>query len=135
MVVFTKEFGTLDLHLLIVWDKVPKKTFFFDTFLQLQNLSILKIATWRQVCECVCGDMTSARSLFLELHNTTQHKGGVHAFCLSTQHLSYPLGQMLFQMAYSSNQFGRTFSCNCAYFQLNTFPISLASNMLSGMQG
>ena len=45
---------------------------------------------------CVCGDMTSARSLFLELHNTTQHKGGVHAFCLSTQHISYLLGQMIF---------------------------------------
>ena len=28
MVVFTKEFGTLDPHLPIVWDKVPKKTFF-----------------------------------------------------------------------------------------------------------
>ena len=32
MVVFTKEFGTLDPHLPIVLDKVPKKTFFFDTF-------------------------------------------------------------------------------------------------------
>ena len=28
MVVFTKEFGTLDPHLPIVWDKVPKKRFF-----------------------------------------------------------------------------------------------------------
>ena len=27
MVVFTKEFGTLDPHLPIVWDKVPKKRF------------------------------------------------------------------------------------------------------------
>ena len=41
-----------------------------------------------------------------------------------------------FQMAYSANQFGREFSSNCAYFQLcNCLPISLASNMLSGMQG
>ena len=29
MVVFTKEFGTLDPHLSIVWDKVPKKNVFF----------------------------------------------------------------------------------------------------------
>ena len=28
MVLFTKKFGTLDPHLPIVWDKVPKKTFF-----------------------------------------------------------------------------------------------------------
>ena len=28
MVIFTKKFGTLDPHLPIVWDKVPKKTFF-----------------------------------------------------------------------------------------------------------
>ena len=32
MVVFTRKFGTLDPHLPIVWDKVPKKTFFVDTF-------------------------------------------------------------------------------------------------------
>ena len=29
MVIFTKKFGTLDPHLPIVWDKVPKKTFFW----------------------------------------------------------------------------------------------------------
>ena len=29
MVIFTKKFGTLYLHLPIVWDKVPKKTAFF----------------------------------------------------------------------------------------------------------
>ena len=29
MVVFTKQFGTLDPHLPIVWDKVPKKRFFY----------------------------------------------------------------------------------------------------------
>ena len=28
MVIFTKKFGTMDSHLSIVWDKVPKKTFF-----------------------------------------------------------------------------------------------------------
>ena len=28
MVVFTKEFGTLDPHLPIVWDKVPNETVF-----------------------------------------------------------------------------------------------------------
>ena len=32
MVIFTKKFGTLDPYLPIVWDKVPKKTFFLDTF-------------------------------------------------------------------------------------------------------
>ena len=32
MVVFTRKFGTLDPHLPIVWDKVPKKRFFLDTF-------------------------------------------------------------------------------------------------------
>ena len=32
MVIFTKKFGTLDPHLPIVWDKVPKKNRFFDTF-------------------------------------------------------------------------------------------------------
>ena len=32
MVVFTKEFGTLDPHLPIVWDEVPKKNGFFYTF-------------------------------------------------------------------------------------------------------
>ena len=32
MVIFTKKFGTLDPHLPIVWDKVPKKRGFFDTF-------------------------------------------------------------------------------------------------------
>ena len=32
MVVFTRKFGTLDPHLPIVWDRVPKKTVFFDTF-------------------------------------------------------------------------------------------------------
>ena len=32
MVIFTKKFGTLDPHLPIVWDKVPKKNGFFDTF-------------------------------------------------------------------------------------------------------
>ena len=32
MVVFTKEFGTLDPHLPIVWDKVPNKTVFFGSF-------------------------------------------------------------------------------------------------------
>ena len=31
MVVFTKRFGTLDPHLPIVWDKVPKNPGFFDT--------------------------------------------------------------------------------------------------------
>ena len=31
MVVFTKEFGTLDPHLLIVWDKVPKKNVFLTS--------------------------------------------------------------------------------------------------------
>ena len=31
MVIFTKKFGTLDPHLPIVWDKVPKKTIFFGT--------------------------------------------------------------------------------------------------------
>ena len=35
MVIFTKKFGTLDPHLPIVWDKVPKKTFFLDTFPKL----------------------------------------------------------------------------------------------------
>ena len=30
MVIFTKKFGTLDPHQPIVWDKVPKKTFFWD---------------------------------------------------------------------------------------------------------
>ena len=29
MVVFTRKFGTLDPHLPIVWDKVPKKRFFW----------------------------------------------------------------------------------------------------------
>ena len=29
VVIFTKKFGTLDLHLPIVWDKVPKKNVFF----------------------------------------------------------------------------------------------------------
>ena len=29
MVIFTKKFGTLDPHLPIVWDKVPKKTVLF----------------------------------------------------------------------------------------------------------
>ena len=32
MVIFIKKFGTLDPHLPIVWDKVPNKRFFFDTF-------------------------------------------------------------------------------------------------------
>ena len=32
MVIFTKKFGTLDPHLPIVWDKVPKKNVFFYTF-------------------------------------------------------------------------------------------------------
>ena len=41
-----------------------------------------------------------------------------------------------FQMACSSNQFGGAFSSNSVYFQLcKCLPISLASNMLSGMQG
>ena len=31
MVIFTKKFWTLNPHLPIVWDKVPKKTFFFWT--------------------------------------------------------------------------------------------------------
>ena len=31
MVIFAKKFGTLDSHLPIVWDKVPKNGF-FDTF-------------------------------------------------------------------------------------------------------
>ena len=50
----------------------------------------LEIRVW----VCVRGHDIS--SLFLELHNTTQHKGDVHAFCLSTQHISYLLGQMIF---------------------------------------
>ena len=32
MVIFIKKFGTLDPHLPIVWDKVPNKRFFYDTF-------------------------------------------------------------------------------------------------------
>ena len=42
MVIFTKKFGTLDPHLPIVWDKVPKKRF-FDTFPK---------ASWSAVQKC-----------------------------------------------------------------------------------
>ena len=39
MVIFTKKFGTLDPHLPIVWDKVPKKTFFLGTFPNIANIA------------------------------------------------------------------------------------------------
>ena len=50
MVIFTKKFRTLDPHLPIVWDKVPKKNVFFTpsliAMLCLQNpLRELHIAT------------------------------------------------------------------------------------------
>ena len=35
MVIFTKKFGTLDPHLPVVWDKIPKKTFFFTPSLSI----------------------------------------------------------------------------------------------------
>ena len=33
-VVFTRKFGTLDPHLSVVWDKVPKKPFFWTSSLR-----------------------------------------------------------------------------------------------------
>ena len=39
MVIFTKKFGTLDPHLPIVWDKVPKKRFFY-TFPKLFGMHL-----------------------------------------------------------------------------------------------
>ena len=47
MVIFTKKFGTLDPHLPIVWDKVPKKTFFWhlpeaQTWQKHKNTKILR---------------------------------------------------------------------------------------------
>ena len=43
MVIFTKNYGTLGPHLPIVWDKVPKKTFFY-TFPN-RNITTLGKAT------------------------------------------------------------------------------------------
>ena len=39
MVIFTKKFGTLDPHLPIVCDKVPKKRFFLGTFPNIANIA------------------------------------------------------------------------------------------------
>ena len=41
MVIFSKKFGTLDPHLTIVWDKVPKKTFFLTLSLTLFEINDL----------------------------------------------------------------------------------------------
>ena len=43
MVIFTKKFGTLDPHLPIVWDKVPKKRFFLTPSLISNRRQILTL--------------------------------------------------------------------------------------------
>ena len=46
MVIFTKKFGTLDPHLPIVWDKVPKKTFFWHLPLSTVNILVFRVTIW-----------------------------------------------------------------------------------------
>ena len=83
---------------------------------------------------CVCGDMTSARSLFLELHNTTQ-RGCARFLPIYTAHF-LPVGTNDFFRWHVPQINSGAFSSNSVYFQLcKCLPISLASNMLSGMQG
>ena len=49
MVIFTKKFGTLDPHLPIVWDKVPKKRFFWTPSLTLYLCKALRGGTYKFV--------------------------------------------------------------------------------------
>ena len=43
MVIFTKKFGTLDPHLPIVWDKVPKKRFFLTPSLMIFDVQVVAL--------------------------------------------------------------------------------------------
>ena len=43
MVIFTKKFGTLDPHLPIVWDKVPKKTSFWTPSLMMIDVQVVAL--------------------------------------------------------------------------------------------
>ena len=59
MVIFTKKFGTLDPHLPIVWDKVPKKTFFFTpSLIHVNNFIFYKNSTHpyleKRSCQLIC---------------------------------------------------------------------------------
>ena len=55
MVISTKKFGTLDPHLPIIWDKVPKKNVFFDTFPKTL-IGITSCVLLALKCEEICKD-------------------------------------------------------------------------------
>ena len=80
MVIFTKKFETLDPHLPIVWDKVPKKNGFLDTFPYLifwliENLKkyvLLKKVNFCQSCQIMDSrDASASKNISLHKEDKT----------------------------------------------------------------